>query len=203
MKKATPAPLYLPFDFYARHREGLELDDNQARELHRIADGMQEEAQKLEASRVEHTNTLKKALEKRPVDVDVAMHAFQKVLDAENGLKALQFRGSIEMRNALRDEQLRQVKVLALEESRAQGKDARTVMAERIQLLKSEIKKRLGSRPSPEIIAQLQEIEQAAMDSRFGEAKELLEKMLRQLRGEPEPGPPVEKKPAPDKKQEP
>src|SRR4051794_10032039 len=54
----SKASIFLPLDFYSRHRDELALDADQARELDRLAEAMREPAQKLESERAIRTNAL-------------------------------------------------------------------------------------------------------------------------------------------------
>ena len=176
--------VFLPFDFYPRHREDLGLNEEQVREMQRIADGMREAAQKLEGERAKRTKALQEAMDQKPIDVEKAMERFQAVLNAENELKVLQFRSGIAMRNALRPEQLAKLQLLATKDSAGRVAGARAVLNERVQQLRAEIHGRTGGEPPPELVEQIKQIEQATKDGRFSEAKGQLEQVLRRLREE-------------------
>ena len=178
------AAVFLPFDFYPRHREELGLNEQQVREMQRIADSVREATQRLEDERGKRTKALQEMMARNPVDVDKAMECFQAVLDAENDLKALQFRSGLTMRNTLRPEQLKNVQVLAAKEGISRGAGARAELNNRLQQLRAEIHKRSGGEPSPEIVEQIKQIEQAVKDGRFAQAKNQLEQVLQRLRGE-------------------
>ena len=65
--------VFLPFDFYARHREELGLNEAQARELERIGEDLRKAAQKFEEDRRAHTTSLEKLMEQTPINVEEAM----------------------------------------------------------------------------------------------------------------------------------
>jgi Spy/CpxP family protein refolding chaperone len=180
------AAVFVPFDFYPRHREELGLNEEQVREMQRIAEGMHETARKSEAERAERTKALQEVLSRNPVDVQRAMECFQAVLNAENELKALQFRGGLVMRNALSPEQFGKLQTLATKESASQRVEVRAEFHERIQQLKREVHQRLGE-PPPEIIERIRQIEELAKEGRLGDAKNQLEQVLRRLRNQSEP----------------
>jgi Spy/CpxP family protein refolding chaperone len=116
--RAIPLPgaVFVPFDFYPRHREELGLNEEQVREMQRIADGLREAAKKSEAERARHTKALQEVVSRNSIDLQQAMECFQAVLNAENELKALQFRGGLTMRNALSPEQFGRLESLATKE---------------------------------------------------------------------------------------
>jgi Spy/CpxP family protein refolding chaperone len=180
------AAVFVPFDFYQRHREELGLNEEQIREMQRIAEGMREAARKSEAERATRTKALQEAVSRNPVDVQRAMECFQAVLNAENELKALQFRGGLTMRNALSPEQFGKLQTLATKESTSRRVEVRAEFHERIQQLKREVHQRLGE-PSPEIIERIKQIEELAREGRLGEAKNQLEQVLRRLRDQSGP----------------
>jgi hypothetical protein len=179
------AAIFLPFDFYPRHREELGLNEEQVREMQRIADSTRESAQILEGERGKRTKALQETMSRNPVSVESAMERFQAVLEAENELKSLQFRSGIEMRNTLRPEQLKNLHALATKDGASRGVAMRADFSERLRQLRAEIHKLSGGEPSPEVVEQIKEIEQAARDGRFGQAKNQLEQLLRRLRGVP------------------
>jgi hypothetical protein len=184
---APQAPVFLPFDFYPRHYEQLGLNEEQVRDMRRIEEGMREITRKLEGERAKRTKALQESMAQTPIDVEQAMERFQAVLNAENELKGIQFRTGIVMRNLLSREQLKKVQVLAAKEGASRGAGVREVINERLEQLRAEIQKRTGGEPSPEIIERIKQIDQAATEGRFGEAKNQLEQVLRDLRDETEP----------------
>jgi hypothetical protein len=189
--KAAQSPVFLPFEFYSRHRALLGLNEVQAREMQRIAEGVGENTQKLESERRKQTALLEELIAKSPIDVEEAMRRFQGVLAAENELKALQFRSGLIMRNALRPEQLKHVQHLANQEGSSRGAGVRAEFGERLERLKAEIHKRSSGSPSPEVVEQIKKIEQAAKEGRFSEAKTQLEQVLRDIRGDAEKASPL------------
>lgn len=192
------APIFVPFDFYARHHKALGFSEEQRRALKQITDSLQKEARRLEEERGKRTQALQAAIAQNPVDVERAMAAFGAVLEAENELKALQFRGGLTMRNVLTPEQFSQVQALAVKDGADRIGGARAALSRRLQDLRDEVRQRTGGQPPREIIERIQLIEQATQEGRFSEAKSQLESVLRKLRGEPEPGSPtdVSQKPA-------
>src|SRR5829696_1433435 len=80
----SKASIFLPFDFYTRHREELGLSREQAREGERLAKELREPAQKLESDRARRTKALLEAMGKTPVNIEEAMARLQAVLDVEN-----------------------------------------------------------------------------------------------------------------------
>jgi Spy/CpxP family protein refolding chaperone len=182
------AAIFIPFDFYARHQKALGLTQDQVRGMQSIAESLQQDVQKLEREREMRTRALQEAVGQNPVDVERAMASFRAVLAAENELKALQFRSGLTMRNALAPEQLGQVQSLAAKDGADRVGGARAQLMQRVQQLRSEVNLRAGGKPSPEIVARIEQIERSTREGRFGEAKNQLEAVLRQLRGEPEPG---------------
>jgi DNA repair exonuclease SbcCD ATPase subunit len=187
----APAPVFVPFDFYARHQKALGLSKDQVRVMQGISETLRKDAEKLENEREKRTQALQEAVRQIPVEVEEAMKGFRGVLEAENELKALQFRSGLAMRNALTPEQLGKVQSLAAEDGAARVGGARAHLTQRIQQLRSEVNQRAGGNPPPELVARIQQIEQSTREGRFGDAKNQLEAALRQLRGEPEPGSPA------------
>lgn len=185
------APIFVPFDFYPRHQKSLGLTEDQRRAMQRIAESVQLDAQKLEREREKRTHALQEAVGQSPVDVERAMASFRAVLEAENELKALQFRSGLAMRNALTPEQLGKVQALAAKDGADRVGGARAELSRRVQQLRSEIAQRSGGKVSPQTLARIQRIEESTREGRFAEAKNELEAVLRQLRGEPEPGSPA------------
>jgi Spy/CpxP family protein refolding chaperone len=186
---APQAPVFLPFDFYPRHHAELGLNEEQVRVMQRIEEGMRETTQKLEGERSKRTKALQESMARNPIDVEQAMERFQAVLNAENELKAIQFRSGIAMRNSLSPEQVKKVQVLATKEGALRGSGVRVVINERLEQLRAEIHKRTGGEPPPEIVEQIKQIEQSAKEGRFSEAKSQLERVLRHLREGSEPAP--------------
>jgi Spy/CpxP family protein refolding chaperone len=176
------AAVFVPFDFYPRHREELGLNEEQGREMQRIAEGMRETASKFEAERAGRTKALQEVMSQNPVDVQRAMDCFHAVLNAENELKALQFHGGLAMRNTLSPEQFGKLQSLATKESTSRRVEVRAEFHERIQQLKREVHQRLGGEPPPEIIERIKQIEELAKEGRLGDAKNQLEQVLRRLR---------------------
>src|SRR6266511_2239146 len=157
---AAQVPVFLPFDFYPRHREELGLNEEQVREMQRIADGMREAAKKSEAERARRTKALQEVVSRNPIDLEQAMESFQAVLNAENELKALQFRGGLTMRNALSPEQFGKLQSLAPKESASRRVEVRAEFHERLQQLKREVHQRLGGEPPREIMERIEQIEE-------------------------------------------
>jgi Spy/CpxP family protein refolding chaperone len=184
---APQALVFLPFDFYPRHHAELGLNEEQVRVMQRIEEGMRETTQKLEGERSKRTKALQESMARNPIDVEQAMERFQSVLNAENELKAIQFRSGIAMRNSLSPEQVKKVEVLATKEGALRGSGVRVVINERLEQLRAEIHKRTGGEPPPEIVEQIKQIEQSAKEGRFSEAKSQLEQVLRHLRDESGP----------------
>lgn len=182
------ANIFLPFEFYGRHRSELELNADQVREMERLAESIREPAQKLDRERAKRTRALLDAMAQSPVDPDVAMARFQAVLEAENESKALQFRSGIAMRNTLTSDQLRKLQQLAMKDGATRLSGGPAMLNDRIQQLRAELYKRTGGETPPAaVMAQLKQIEQTAREGRAGEAKAQLEQLLKQLRQESEP----------------
>ena len=54
--------MLFPFEAYAKHREAIGLNEDQMKELGRIAEGMGDAARKLESERRERTEALQEAV---------------------------------------------------------------------------------------------------------------------------------------------
>jgi Spy/CpxP family protein refolding chaperone len=194
-KKHAPGSdtaMFVPFDFYARHGKALSLTSDQQQAQRQIGDSLQADARRLEEDRLRRTQALQTLLAQNPVEVDRAMAAFRAVLEAENELKALQFRSGLAMRNTLTPAQLAQVAELAAKDSADRIGGARAALARRVQELRSEVHQRTNGNPPAEIVARIEQVETSAREGRFSEAKTQLESVLRRLRGEPEPGSPAD-----------
>jgi Spy/CpxP family protein refolding chaperone len=181
---AARPPAFLPFDFYARHRDELGLTADQIRAMQRLADGMRDSARELEDNRRECTKALQVVTGRNPVNSDKAMERFRALLKAEDEMKALQFRNEIAMRNTLSPEQFGKLESLAAKEAASRGDSALAKLQERLQQLKAELHKQTGGEPPREIVERIEQIELAAKNGRLGEAKDQLEQVLRRLHGE-------------------
>lgn len=196
---AAPKPVFVPFDFYPRHREELGLNDDQLREMQRLSDQMRESALTLEAERRERTKTLQDAMAQDSIDPKKAMELFEGVLKIENEIKALQFRNGIAMRNLLTPAQVARLLPLAIKDKKA-GIASPEVLDEKLQQLRAEIRKRsAGGEPSREVVAKVEQIERAAREGHVTEARAQIDEMLRTLRGEAAPAAPADRKPAAQK----
>jgi hypothetical protein len=149
---------------------------------------MRETTQKLEGERAKRTKALQESMAQTPIDVEQAMERFQGVLNAENELKALQFRSGIAMRNVLSPVQLKKVQVLAAKEGALREGGVSAQFNERLEQLRAEIHKRFPGEPPLEIVAWIEQIKRTAKAGRYGEAKNQLEHLLLHLRGESKPG---------------
>lgn len=197
-ESAGPGPVLVPFDFYPRHREELRLNEDQVREMQRLAEGMRDSGQKLEAERRERTKAFQELMAQSPIDSEKAMDRFQAVLKAENEMKVLQLRSGIAMRNALTSEQAAKLQPLAQKERASQGGQNPAEIREMFQQVKEEIRKRSEGEPPREVVERMEQIERAARQGRMGEAKGQLEAMLRHLRNEPGSHPSADGKPTGD-----
>jgi Spy/CpxP family protein refolding chaperone/ribosomal protein S20 len=187
--------IFLPLDFYAKHREALGLSEDQMHELQRIAEGMREPAQKLEGLMHERTKAMHEAISQNPIDPEKAMDRFQEVLKAENEMKALQFRARIAMRKVLTSEQFSKVGSIVKKAAAAQGGAASGEMREMFEQVRREIAKRSGGGAPPrELVEKLEQIEQAVKHGHEEEAKQQLKGILHQLREEHGSGEPAKAK---------
>ncbi len=199
----SPAPgapkiSFVPFDFYPRHSDELGLNAEQLREMQRLSDQMRASAQSLENERRESTKALQETMSQDSIDPKKAMELFDAVLKVENELKALQFRNGITMRNLLTPEQVAKLQPIAVKEKASGIAATSGVLDEKLQQLRSEIRKRShGGEPSREVIARLEQIEQVAKQGRVGEARTQIDEMLRDLRSEAGSPATVESQPAP------
>ena len=113
-RRPPAAPFMLfPFEAYAKHREAIGLNEDQVKEMGRIAEGMGDAARKLENERRERTEALQEAVSQHPIDMEKAMTRFQAVLQAENEMKALQFRSGLAVQNLLSPEQAAKAQAIA------------------------------------------------------------------------------------------
>jgi hypothetical protein len=177
--------VFLPFDFYPKHREALRLNEEQVREMRRIAESMRDSGHKLEAERRKRTQALQDVMAHHPVEPENAMEPFRAVLETENEMKQLQFRNALAMRKLLSPEQIATLESLAKQQG-GEGGDAQRAIRERLDQVRAEIHKRAGGgEPPREVMERFKQIEQAARQGRLGEAKEQLGAMLRHLRDEP------------------
>ncbi|MEQ1859208.1 MAG: periplasmic heavy metal sensor [Chthoniobacteraceae bacterium] len=181
--------VFLPLDFYPKHREALGLSEEQVREMHGIAEGMRAPAEKIEAEIRERTKALHEAVGQNPVDREKVMHSFERVLQAENEMKMLQFRTRIAMRSQLTPEQYAKVAALvkhgAKKESGARDGASEGGIHEPLQKVREQLRKRAGGGDLPrDVVEKLEQIEQMAKQGRVDEAREQLEGILRHLRDE-------------------
>ena len=184
-RSSAKGAVFLPFDFYPKHREALGLNEEQVREMQRIADGMRDSGQKLEGERRERTKALQEVMTRNPVEPENAMERFRAVLEAENEMKRLQFRNALAMRKLLSPEQTAKLESLAKKQS-GEGGDAKRAIRERLDQVREEIRKRAGGgEPPRDVMERFKQIEQAARQGQMEEAKEQLGAMLRHLRDEP------------------
>lgn len=177
--------IFVPFDFYPRHRDELGLNAGQLSEMQRLADQMRESAQSLEAERRERTKALQDAMaEVSPIDSKKAMELFEAVLRVENELKALQFRNGLAMRNLLTPAQVALLQPIAAKDKAAGLASTSDGLDEKLQQLRGAIRKRAkGGEPAPEVVAKVEQIERAAREGRVNEARTQIDEMLRDLRG--------------------
>ena len=177
--------LFLPLDFYPTHREALRLSDDQMRELQRIAEGMRGPAEKLEAEMRDRGRALHEIISRNPVDADAAMERFKAVLQAENEMKALQFRSRIAMRRVLTPEQNEKAQRLAASERPPSGGSGAAEIQEKLQLVRQEIRRRSpGGEPPREALEMIERIEQAVRQGHLQEAGKQLDSILGHLRKE-------------------
>jgi Spy/CpxP family protein refolding chaperone len=177
--------IFVPFDFYPRHRDELGLNDEQTREMQRLSDQVRDSAVALEAERRERTKALQDAMAHDPIDPRNAMELFEAVVKVENELKALQFRNGIAMRNLLTPAQIAKLSPLATKDKASGIATTSGVLDEKLQQLRAEIGKRShGGEPTREVVARVEQIEQLARQGRVAEAKTQIDEMLRDLRSE-------------------
>ncbi len=173
---AAAKAIFVPFDFYPRHRDELGLNDEQTREMQRLSDQMRDSAVALEAERRERTNALQEAMARDPIDPRNAMELFDAVLKVENELKALQFRNGIAMRNLLTPAQTAKLLPLATKDKASGIAATSGVLDQKLQQLRAEIHKRShGGEPTREVVARLEQIEQMARQGRVAEANTQIE----------------------------
>lgn len=180
----TGKAAFVPFDFYPRHRDELGLSEEQLREMQRLSDQMRESAQSLEAQRRERTKAMQEVvLQDSPIDPKKAMEVFDAVLKVENELKALQFRNGITMRNLLTPAQAALLQPIIAREKSAGIVSTSGVLDEKLQQLRSEIRKRAkGGAPTREVVSRVEQIERTAREGRVNEARTQIDEMLRELR---------------------
>ena len=174
----------LPLDFYLDHRDALDLSKDQVREIQGIVQGMREPGERMEAEMRERTQALHEAIQQNPVDQERVMQSFEKVLQAENQMKMLQFRTRLAMRSQLTAEQYSKAAALAKEGGVARGGRNAGELNASLQQVRDEIRKRSGGDLPREVVEKLERIEQAAKQGRVDEAREQLTGMLRHLREE-------------------
>jgi hypothetical protein len=117
------------------------------------------------------------------IDPKTAMELFEAVLKVENELKALQFRNGIKMRNLLKPDQVAKLRPIASKDKASGIAATSGVLDEKLQQLRSEIRKRShGGEPPRDVVARLEQIEQLARQGRVGEARTQIDQMLRDLR---------------------
>ncbi len=164
--------IFLPLDFYLKNREALGLNEDQVREMDRIAEELRESGEKIEVAQ-------------NPVDQDKVMGSFERLLQAENEMKMLQFRARIAMRKVLTPEQFEKVQGLAKKAVTSRGGAAGGDVREMFEQVRRGIGKRSGGgEPPRELVEKLEQVEQAVKHGRGEEAKRQLEGMLRHLREE-------------------
>jgi len=177
--------IFVPFDFYPRHRDELGLSDEQTREMQRLSDQMRDSAVALEAERRERTKALQEAMGRDFIDPKMAMELFEAVLKVENELKALQFRNGIAMRNLLTPAQTAKLLPLATKDKASGIAATSGVLDQKLDQLRAEIRKRTnGGEPTREVVARVERIEQLARQGRVAEARTQIDEMLRDLRSE-------------------
>jgi len=182
---AAAKVIFVPFDFYPRHRDELGLNNEQTREMQRLSDQMRDSAVALEAERRERTKALQEAMTRDSIDPKIAMDLFESVLKVENELKALQFRNGIAMRNLLTPAQIAKLQPLATKDKASGIAATAGVLDQKLEQLRAEIHKRShGGEPAREVVARVEQIEQLARQGRVTEAKTQIDEMLRDLRSE-------------------
>ncbi len=180
---AAGKPVFVPFDFYPRHREELGLTDEQVREMQRLADQMRDSALTLDEERRERTRALQQAMAQDPIDPAKAMELFQSVLKAENEMKALQFRNGLAMRSLLTPPQIAKLLPLVTKDKASGIAATSGVLDEKLQQLRAEIRERsVAGEPSSDVVARVEEIERAAAQGRVAEARAQIDALLRELR---------------------
>ena len=180
---AASKPSFVPFDFYPRHRDELGLNEAQVAEMQRLSDQIRASVESLEQERRERTKALQDAMAQDSIDPKTAMELFEAVLKVENELKALQFRNGITMRNLLTPEQVAKLQPIASKEKASGIAATSGVLDEKLQQLRSEIRKRShGGEPSREVVARLEQIEQLARQGHVAEARTQIDQMLSDLR---------------------
>ncbi len=182
----TEGAIFVPFDFYPRHRDELGLNDAQTREMQRLSDQMRDSAVALEAERRERTKALQEAMARDSIDPKIAMELFEAVtLKVENELKALQFRNGIAMRNLLTPAQTAKLQPLATKDKASGIAATSGVLDQKLEQLRAEIRKRShDGEPAREVVARLEQIEQMARQGRVTEATTQIDEMLRDLRSQ-------------------
>lgn len=182
-RSLATASMLVPFDAYAKHREAIGLSEDQVKELGRISEGMGDAARKLDNERRERAQALQEAVSQRPIDMEKAMMRFQAVLQAENEMKALQFRSGLAAQNLLSPEQAAKAQAIAAktQSSRDGSNGEAGAVRERLEQLKGELRKRGGGELSKDSVGTLERVEQAAQQGKLEEAKKQLEGLIVQL----------------------
>ncbi len=183
-RRPPAAPFMLfPFEAYAKHREAIGLNEDQVKEMGRIAEGMGDAARKLENERRERTEALQETVSQHPIDMEKAMTRFQAVLQVENEMKALQFRSGLAVQNLLSPEQAAKAQAIAAKtQGSRDGTNAEAgAVREKLEQLKGELRKRGGGELPKEAVGSLERVEQAAQAGKMDEAKKQLEGLLAQL----------------------
>ncbi len=183
-KAPNAPPMFIPFDVYPKHREAIGLNEDQMRELGRIAEGMGDAARHIESEMRARTEALQEALAKRPIEPEKAMERFQAVLAAENEMKALQFRSGLAAQNMLTPEQAEKMRVIAakvLGPRDAGAGQNPAELRERLEQIRAELRKRTGGELTKDAVSALERVEQAAQQGNMEEAKKGMEGLLAKL----------------------
>jgi Spy/CpxP family protein refolding chaperone len=181
--------LFLPPDFYHKHREALGISEDQLREMQRIAEESFKPAGDLQAEMRKRTEALHEAIARHPADPDEAAQRLRQVLEIEDQLKSMQLRAKVAMRNVLSPDQFEGLKRLVAKMQGERGGGVTAGLKEKFERLKQEIKHRTGGGEPPRaMIDRLERIESAARDGRVEEAERQVDALARQLEGGEESG---------------
>lgn len=177
--------MFLPPDFYHDHREALGLNEDQLREMQRIADVTNKEVAGLKGDMEERTKALHEVMDKHPANAGVAAAKLRELLEVESVIKVEQLGARIAIRNVLNADQF--AKLTQIVRTATTGKEGGTSakLKEMFEQVKQEIRRRSErGEPPRELMEQLEQIEKSFHDGNLDGAERHLDRILRTLRGE-------------------
>lgn len=186
--------MFLPLDFYPKHREELGLSADQVQEMKHILEDLHKSSEGLARELHERTQALQEVMAESSVNMDQAMARFKAVMRVEEEMKALQFRTRLVMRKVLKPEQLEKLQDLVAKarQSRSEqmnpGKMQAGDLLEKLQQVRQQINQRFDGQVPRELVAHLERVEKTARQGNPVEAEEQLDAVLRELSGGKESG---------------